>query len=298
MPSVIREQSKTNLSATTLFLLLWTVLPLVFFSLSYTKLPHYILPIYPPLAILTGTTIAAALKNAATARRWPLSFPAFNWFVVLIMLVIGFFWPGTLPRLLQAPIRNVLHDSSGIVAGATALGLIWFVVSMRRNITRGQASLYLLCCCGFALYFFMAHLIVKFVALDSSSKLLAEKSAPLIGAGDQLVIYDNFRSTVAYYLQITRPMRVVWPGKGASIMESYYIAEKQPQGSTEYGKALLTFDEFARLKETTRSNLFVFVKTKSAVKVPGRNNVAPQKLLEFNDCTVLLIAGSDGDRSQ
>ncbi len=37
-----------------LFLLLWIIVPLVFFSLSRSKLPGYILPVYPALAVLIG----------------------------------------------------------------------------------------------------------------------------------------------------------------------------------------------------------------------------------------------------
>jgi 4-amino-4-deoxy-L-arabinose transferase-like glycosyltransferase len=36
------------------FLVLWTLFPIVFFSFSNSKLPGYILPSIPPLAILTG----------------------------------------------------------------------------------------------------------------------------------------------------------------------------------------------------------------------------------------------------
>lgn len=44
-------------SRTDLFLLLWALLPLVFFSLAGSKLPGYILPCLPPLAILMGGAI-------------------------------------------------------------------------------------------------------------------------------------------------------------------------------------------------------------------------------------------------
>jgi 4-amino-4-deoxy-L-arabinose transferase-like glycosyltransferase len=295
LPYVFKTHWKKPLNDTTLFLVFWTVLPFVFFSLSHTKLSHYILPVYPPLAILAGEAVAAGLKNAAASRKWPLWFPSFNLLLLFLVLLVGFFWPGILPRPLQEAVRNVLHDFSGILAVAAALGLIWVIFSARRNIACGQAPLYLLCCGGFALYFFMAQFIVKFIGLDLSSKILAEKSAPLIQAEDQLVIYDNYRSTLPYYLKITRPMWIVWRGKGASIMESYYIAEKQPQPSAAYGKALMTVDEFSRLKETTKKNLFVFVKTKSAATVTGKNNVPPRKLFDFNDCALLLITDSDDD---
>ena len=47
-----KEKGKENL-----FLFLWIVIPLLFFSFSSSKLPGYILPIYPPLAILIASYI-------------------------------------------------------------------------------------------------------------------------------------------------------------------------------------------------------------------------------------------------
>jgi 4-amino-4-deoxy-L-arabinose transferase-like glycosyltransferase len=45
----------------------WALAPLAFFSLAGSKLPGYILPVVPPLAILLGRTAAAA---SATRLRW------------------------------------------------------------------------------------------------------------------------------------------------------------------------------------------------------------------------------------
>lgn len=50
-----------------LFLLLWTLLPLVFFSLSQSKRPGYILPVVPAIALLGGRALQLApstLRNA------------------------------------------------------------------------------------------------------------------------------------------------------------------------------------------------------------------------------------------
>jgi 4-amino-4-deoxy-L-arabinose transferase-like glycosyltransferase len=46
-----------------LFVLLWLALPLVFFSLAGSKLPGYILPCLPPLAILVGRTADALVHG-------------------------------------------------------------------------------------------------------------------------------------------------------------------------------------------------------------------------------------------
>jgi 4-amino-4-deoxy-L-arabinose transferase-like glycosyltransferase len=52
VPSLFRIEPRAE--RRDLFVLLWLVLPLVFFSLAGSKLPGYILPCVPPLAILVG----------------------------------------------------------------------------------------------------------------------------------------------------------------------------------------------------------------------------------------------------
>jgi 4-amino-4-deoxy-L-arabinose transferase-like glycosyltransferase len=67
-----------------LYLLLWLALPLVFFSAAGSKLPGYILPVLPPLAILMGR--AAARLSTPEAERRP---AAWNRLVALVGLVLG-----------------------------------------------------------------------------------------------------------------------------------------------------------------------------------------------------------------
>jgi 4-amino-4-deoxy-L-arabinose transferase-like glycosyltransferase len=49
------------------FLVLWALIPIVFFSFSQSKLPGYILPSIPPLAILTGDFL---FRRRAGLNRW------------------------------------------------------------------------------------------------------------------------------------------------------------------------------------------------------------------------------------
>jgi 4-amino-4-deoxy-L-arabinose transferase-like glycosyltransferase len=97
-----------------LFVLSWLLLPLLFFSLAGSKLPGYVLPCVPPLAILIGraadrmvsgtpvpgvraagvlTVILAALVAAAPLvaarageRGWPLVMPVAAWCVLMALL--------------------------------------------------------------------------------------------------------------------------------------------------------------------------------------------------------------------
>jgi hypothetical protein len=49
------------------FLVLWALIPIVFFSFSQSKLPGYILPSIPPIAILTGDYLFRRRQNL---NRW------------------------------------------------------------------------------------------------------------------------------------------------------------------------------------------------------------------------------------
>jgi len=57
-------------SLTDRFVLLWLALPLVFFSLAGSKLPGYVLPCVPPLAILSGRAADRLVSDPATPQRW------------------------------------------------------------------------------------------------------------------------------------------------------------------------------------------------------------------------------------
>ena len=52
-----------------MFLVLWVVLPFLFFSGSNSKLPHYVLPIYPALAISSRANDRQPFHNDETKRK-------------------------------------------------------------------------------------------------------------------------------------------------------------------------------------------------------------------------------------
>ncbi len=54
---------RRDISTVDLRLLLWTVLPLVFFTLSIGKQPRYILPVLPPLAVLLAGSIVERTRD-------------------------------------------------------------------------------------------------------------------------------------------------------------------------------------------------------------------------------------------
>jgi len=72
-----------------LFLVVWVVTVLVFFSLSRNKLGTYILPVFPPLALLTADLLSSFVAGTETRpwrRRWIL-YASLAWLVLLFSLI-------------------------------------------------------------------------------------------------------------------------------------------------------------------------------------------------------------------
>ena len=287
LPYVFTAQWKKSRDDTTLFLDLWALLPFLFFSLSETKLSHYILPIYPPLAILAGETLATRLKHSPNKNRWPLWFPAFGLCLVFCIVSVGVYWPELLPAPLQDAIRAALREVPGFLLFALLLGTVWVALSTSSYVTMSQSALFLFCCGGFGLYFLFIQPFVERIALNTSSKVLAEQLAPLIQPGDQLVIYDDFRSSLPFYLEIERPIWVVSAKEDHSIMESYYAAEKHPQPVAAYGSALFPLEEFPEVWGTSNRKLLVLVGEKNLRRLVGQNRKLPEKMLRVNDFVVV-----------
>jgi 4-amino-4-deoxy-L-arabinose transferase-like glycosyltransferase len=68
VPGLVRSAARE--SRADRFVLLWLVVPLVFFSLAASKLPGYILPCVPPLAILMGRAADRLAREAPSPERW------------------------------------------------------------------------------------------------------------------------------------------------------------------------------------------------------------------------------------
>jgi 4-amino-4-deoxy-L-arabinose transferase-like glycosyltransferase len=67
VPALVRIEPRE--SRPDLLVFLWLVLPLVFFSLAGSKLPGYVLPCVPPLAILMGRTADRMVTEGPTPER-------------------------------------------------------------------------------------------------------------------------------------------------------------------------------------------------------------------------------------
>jgi 4-amino-4-deoxy-L-arabinose transferase-like glycosyltransferase len=106
------------------FLVLWTLFPIVFFSMSRSKLPGYILPSIPPLAILTADYLNRLRQEETAIRPWLLILHALlaGVTVTLVLLLpwLIFHAVGGMP-----PTRVMV---SAIITGVATIVLILVIV--------------------------------------------------------------------------------------------------------------------------------------------------------------------------
>ena len=258
LPGALAGLWKLPLTRERLFLALWAGWPLLIFSLSSSKMFHYILPIFPPLAMIVGESIARAFQMSPK-RLVLAAFPVISLLLLSLGLVAVLIWPAVLPDPLE---RNIAHALPQIailpVAGVFVLWIL-AVAAYRTRLWRNQPVLYTATAATFALFIQLSEPITAAVADYRSSRLLAEKSAPYISASDQLMLYGGYPSSLPFYLNIQRPIGVVWSGTKRQVLGSDYVARKRPDPAPGYGRILYTYDEFIELWKTSDRRILVFV---------------------------------------
>jgi len=263
-----------------LFLLLWVVLPFLFFSLSNSQLPHYVLPIYPPLALLSGQMIAARFKK-----------PASNWLCYLPWIpsagsVLYFLIGGVWPHLSPAPIRDNINENLiaiGFCAAAMAFMLGVLAYANLKGYRRRQLAAYLCVCGGMALFSWLVAQFMVTVASSRSARSLAQSAAPFITQDSQIAIYDTYLRGLIFYLRRDRPIWVVGsPGK-TTWMGSPYVSRHFPNSAPGQGKVLVDLAEFADVWKNGTAPVLVFAKAHNIPRLRSQLGESTQELLKVGE---------------
>jgi 4-amino-4-deoxy-L-arabinose transferase-like glycosyltransferase len=263
-----------------LFLLLWVVLPFLFFSLSNSQLPHYVLPIYPPLALLSGQMIAARFKK-----------PASNWLCYLPWIpsagsVLYFLIGGVWPHLSPAPIRDNINENLiaiGFCAAAMAFMLGVLAYANLKGYGRRQLAAYLCVCGGMALFSWLVAQFMVTVASSRSARSLAQSAAPFITQDSQIAIYDTYLRGLIFYLRRDRPIWVVGsPGK-TTWMGSPYVSRHFPNSAPGQGKVLVDLAEFADVWKNGTAPVLVFAKAHNIPRLRSQLGESTQELLKVGE---------------
>ena len=204
-----------------LFLLLWIVLPVLFFSLSQSKRPQYILPIVPAVAIL----IAGAWhkhKGALPGARWGAGG----------LLAMGLFFIAAarwIPNLVPAnPLIAAAIPNTSFVLGSACLGsgILAWIVYRRRDILLLAFSI------PVAAIPYSSHTLMEEIGNERSTALLADAIVSVAGQAATVVGVGAYPPSLPFYLQHTV---IVASADGKELTSNYlmrHVHEYRGFGST------------------------------------------------------------------
>lgn len=181
-----RKQCQTEL-----FLLLWSLLVLIFFSIPSSKLIGYILPVFPPIALLIGSYLDSSLSSGRTIG---IKIGINVWIIFsLIMAIILFYLPyfHAMQGIRLAELKNYCY-LGGAILGCSSLGSLFF--SYRQKWVRA-ISVLILTNALFQINIFAAFPTFGF----TSTKPLALKLNSLLQPNDIVVsFYHNYYDLPVY----------------------------------------------------------------------------------------------------
>jgi len=193
------------------FLVLWALIPIVFFTFSQSKLPGYILPSIPPITILTGDYLFRRRKQGL--NRWVLvGHAVLAGIMTLFELLLPWF-------VAHGPQMPPAH--SAIAAAVAALGAALLILIVVKGF--GVAHLRLVTSCVLMVLMFFLYGVGPFFGIPAvgatkrvihlldraySARPLADKLAGL-GPGDETVAVFRVRRDVEYGLSFYRNREVV-----------------------------------------------------------------------------------------
>ena len=106
LPFMAGRYRKNTFDDKTIFIILWCVLPFLFFSASDSKLPHYILPVLPALSILTAVALSDRYESSGARVNFALSLVALTQGLITLYVVLGSVWPAILAPAIRASRRR------------------------------------------------------------------------------------------------------------------------------------------------------------------------------------------------
>ncbi|MGC1455417.1 MAG: phospholipid carrier-dependent glycosyltransferase [Nitrospirota bacterium] len=200
VPSTWRERHEHR---DALFFLLWAGLVFLFFSASSSKLAPYILPVFPPLALLIGRYLAAAWDS----RDFPGLRAGYSVFLVASLLlaaaffVLPYYWPISAGPQPLGIYRYTIAFTLAI-GGAAAWGLM-----RSRNLRRAFIAVAVTS----ALFLTQVNAAAPRVDTKSVKQLAIELKARL-RPGDEVASYQEYYQDLPVYLE--RRITVVdWGGE-------------------------------------------------------------------------------------
>jgi 4-amino-4-deoxy-L-arabinose transferase-like glycosyltransferase len=263
LPWMIKNVWRRSRDDKTLYLVIWVCVPLLFFSAANSKLPHYILPIFPAGAILAGATVVSLCEKSAAKLRLALSLIWVVQTVNGLYLLLGSFYP----RILTHQIRDRFIGMADLlwVYAIGSLLILSYMATRSIHDARVRPSLiYLAQLVGLGIFLvFLTQMIVA-LSPDRSAKTTAMAALAQLRTGAQVVFFETYMSGMPFYLHSERPIWLITHDeKKRTFLGNYYVIGKRQDSLTLRGKAIFNRDDFREQWKTRKQPLLVIVKEKN-----------------------------------
>jgi 4-amino-4-deoxy-L-arabinose transferase-like glycosyltransferase len=243
---------------------IWSIVVVVFFSLSQSKLPHYILSVTVSSGILMARLFDTALINpegraARVARRAAVVFLVLCLALAAAVLV-GMSWT----QLLAKPLRITERDAGQLGHGALPLAVLLLVLGAVSWMAWRRRSVWLafLCFTLFAPLGANAGIGAIHVLYEArSGRRMAEKLSSVPG-GTELVCYQCFPNGLSFYLG--RPVTVV--SLTGQELSSGYVVDRLGR-DPNWPKQFMHLGDFNDWFATNRASIYLIVRDSDRARV-------------------------------
>ncbi|HWT65549.1 MAG TPA: hypothetical protein VN151_05505, partial [Terracidiphilus sp.] len=218
------------------FLVLWTLIPIVFFSFSQSKLPGYILPAIPPITILTGDYLFRCRTRGL--NRWILIGHAA---LCAVMVMFAFLLPWFVSHGPAMPPLHALIAAVVSAAGAALLIVVvvhGFGVQRLRLATTGILTVLMLFLYGVGPFFGIAEVksskrIIQLLDRSYSARPLADRLAGVAPETETVAVF-RVRRDVEYGLAFYRNHQVAnYEETGVPDEEHLLVARMTGRGGAD-----------------------------------------------------------------
>ena len=238
-----------------LFVALWVIIPFIFFSISQSKRPQYILPLMPAIALMV-----ARVWQETKTRAAAIVFAVFGGILLIAPLVLH-------RTKMKPEIAAVADDTALALGGAFVLGGVVALFAKRKEWVLVALSLPVL------LIPLITNELMQAIAQRRSTKSFVAQLAPH-AKNAEVIGVEAFTGSMAFYLR--RPITVVT--EDASEMTSNYIVRRYEQFTTAPASPLKPLPYFERSLAATHPRVYVVrnndAKRRELLKAQGWREVA------------------------
>ncbi len=184
-------------SADAWFFVTWAAFIFLFLSLSQSKLVPYILPVFPPLAVLIGAWLDRTLADEGGAARWRAGFNGFAFVCGLLAAgaCVAVLTPGLIRQPGQADLLRPYALLMAVLLVAGGVAAAW--AARIRGALWGLGALL-----ATSLGFFLVLILATPFIQRPGTKVLALQTAALTQPGDRVYHYHGFFHDFTYYAQL------------------------------------------------------------------------------------------------